>query len=162
MIVLYAIGFLIAFPLTLLSWIFFFWPKHRQGVFERVRVTKTLAIIWDVDNESKFYKEAMDGWYGFVLGANVCVVDVPSKTDTWWEKHFAHEVRGHVTQYFIFGILFIVLYALFTGFIWLFLKSKHSYHDNPFEIWARYVAGQKIDIPREEWLDGPNDRFPFW
>lgn len=162
MIVLYALGFLIASPLTFLSWVFFFRPHRNRGTFERVRVTKRLAIIWDVDNESKFYKQAMSGWYGFVLGANICVVDVPSKDTPWWEKHLKHEEKGHVIQQYIFGVLFIPLYALFTGFIWLFLRSKHSYLDNPFERWARRVAGQKINIPKEEWPNGPNDRFPFW
>jgi len=161
MIILYALGFLNTFVLTLLSWIFFFVPHYLKGTFERVYITKELAIIWDVANDSKFYKESMDGWYGFVLGANVCVVDVPSKENDWWKKHFKHEVKGHVIQYFIFSLLFFVFYILFTLFILAFLKNKHSYHDNPFEIWARKVAGQQLHIPREEWMDGPNDRFPW-
>lgn len=161
MIILRVLGFLWAFPLTFLSWLFFFWPHHEKGTWERVRMGKDLAIIWDADNESKFFKEAMDGWYGFVLGANVCVVDVPRDDQEKMQKQMAHE-KGHVTQYFIFGVLFFPLYFLFTGVLWLFFRKRHAYLDNPFERWARRVAGQPVDIPRGEWPDGPNDRFPWW
>ena len=83
MILLRVIGFLWTFIVTLLSWIFFFLPHYLKGTFEDVYMRKDLAIIWDVDNNSDFYKKAMSGWYGFVIGANVCVVDVPRKVDVF-------------------------------------------------------------------------------
>jgi hypothetical protein len=162
MILLRIIGFLWAFPITLLSWIFFFLPHYFKGTFQDVRLSwKYLAFIWDVDNRSSFYKNTMDGWYGFVLGANVCVIDIPEIYQTAVRARYLHEVKGHVTQYFIFGILFFPLYIGHTCYLWLFRKDKHAYLDNFLERWARKVAGQKVDIPREEWPDG-YDRWVWW
>ena len=160
MVFLRLLGFLWCFPVTFLSWVFFFIPSYWKGVFERVYFTKELAIVWDVNNNSKFYKDAMEGWYGFILAANVCVVDVPYREGDWWEKHLKHELV-HVTQNFKWGVFFIPVYTACTLFIWLFQHAKHAYLDNPFEREARRAAGQKVDIPPDEWPDGPNDRFPW-
>lgn len=160
MILLRIIGFLWSLATTVLSWIFFFLPHYFAGTFENVYLSKDLAIVWDVDNRSKFYKKAMDGWYGFVLGANVCVVDTPQEVEDTI-RHFKHE-KAHVVQYFIFGPLFFPVYLAHTGYLWIFCKDKHSYLDNFLERWARKVAGQKVNIPRDEWPDGPNDSWVWW
>lgn len=160
MIILRILGFLWASPVTILSWIFFFLPHYFKGTFQNVYMRKDLAIVWDVDNYSKFGRNAMDGWYGFVLGANVCVIDPPHGMDEL-KPYFKHEIKGHVTQYFIFGVFFFPLYIAHTAWLLAFCKDKHSYLDNFLERWARKVAGQKVDVPREEWMDGPNDRYPW-
>jgi len=153
-------GFLWALPVSLLTWIFFCIPYYLKGAFEKVTMRKDLSIIWDVANDSKFYKKSMTGWYGFVLGCNIVVVDVPSKDDDWWADHLDHETT-HVYQNYIFGILFYVVYLIHMAYLLAFCKDKHSYHDNFLERWARKSAGQLVDIPREDWMDGPNDRFPW-
>ena len=160
MLILRIFGFIWALPVTILSWIFFFFPHSIKGTFQNVYLTKDLAIVWDVDNFSRFGRDSMNGWYGFVLGANVCVIDTPREKENI-EKYFHHEINGHVSQYFIFGIMFFPLYIAHTAWLLAFCKDKHSYLDNFLERWARKVAGQKINIPREEWTDGPNDRFPW-
>ena len=157
----YILGHLNCFLVTFLSWVFFFIPHWFAGTFEKVSLSKRLGIIWDVANDTKFFKESMDGWYGFVLGGNICVVDVPDREHEWWFEHLEHEDGGHIIQNYWLGVLFIPVYTVCTLWLYLFCHSKHSYHDNPFERRARRVAGQKVDLTPEEWTDGRNDRFPW-
>jgi hypothetical protein len=165
--ILFALGFIWASPMTLLSCIFFNLPMLIfTNTFESVkwRWREDFAITWDVANESKFFKKAMDGWWGFVFGANIVVVDMPEKyTEPRQPRYIAalkHELM-HVYQCYIFGILTIPIYGLNSIGIWLFTK-KHAHADNIMEIWARKYAGQKVDRPPETWRDGPNDRWPWW
>ncbi len=62
----------------------------------------------------------------------------------------------------IFGIFFYLIYIGDSIFIFVFIKDKHSYIDNHLERNARSAAGQKVDIPRNEWIHGPYDRWPWW
>jgi len=158
--ILWALGFINASVTSLLVFLFFLLPHLIRGTFEKVTMLPNFAIVWDVDNKSDFFRESMPGWYGFVAGCHIIVVDY-DRDDPKYKEYMDHENWGHVIQNYILGILFYPLYGLFTGFILVFLKNRHSYLDNPFERWARRVAGQKVEIPREEWTDGPNDRFPW-
>jgi len=166
MVVVYALGFIWALPATLLFWIFFCVPQWIKGTFESVEWRKDLSIVWDVANGSDFFKKAMADWYGFVGGANIVVVDAPGKVEKSPEtfaayiKYLKHETR-HVYQNYVLGILFYPVYLLIVAFIYLFLKDKHTHHDHPLERDARKYAGERVDIPRDDWVDGPNDRFPW-
>ena len=153
-------GFLWALLASLLSWVFFHIPLLLQGAIEKVTLTKELAIIWDIDNDSAFYKK-MKGWYGNVVGCNITVVDY-DRNNPEYKEHMDHEKKGHVYQNYIFGPLFYVLYVLFAVVIYYCFKTLHPYYDNPFERWARRVAGQKVEIPREEWTTKNQDRNPWW
>lgn len=72
-----------------------------------------------------------------------------------------HEYR-HCQQWAWFGCFFPLVYFLASIYIFVFTKNKHAYLDNPFEKDARKYAGQKVDIPKELWLHGPEDRWPWW
>jgi len=166
MFVVYLLGFIWCLPSTLLFWIFFCIPHWIAGTFESVEWRRNLAIVWDVANDSKFFKKSMKGWYGFVGGANIISVDTPGKfektPDTFkaYLQHLMHEMY-HVFQNYVLGIFFYPVYIAIALFIRAFLKDKHAHHDHPMERMARKYAGQQIDIPREDWIDGPNDRWPW-
>lgn len=153
------IGFIWLLPVNLIVWavlLILLW----RGQFEEVTLQPNLALRWDVDNNSKFYKIlSKDGWFGFVAVSNIIVVD--DDPYELFEKHIRHE-DAHVSQNYVLGILFYPLYFLCSIFIFCFLWNKHSYLDNPFERHARRLAGQRVDIPREEWPKGPHDRWSFW
>jgi hypothetical protein len=55
-----------------------------------------------------------------------------------------------------------VSYGLASVFIWLFLKKKHAYYDNPYERQARARAGQEVNIHPDDWIDGSDDRWIWW
>jgi len=65
-----------------------------------------------------------------------------------------------------------VLYILSIVFIWVFMKNKHSYFSNPFEIHARAFAGdsyEEVFVTKETWQRTNvargrdiNDRFIWW
>lgn len=157
---LYAVGWVWLLPVNLLV-LFWLLPMKKKGTFESVEWDwDGWCWHWNISNDSEFYKNSMEGWWGFVIGNNIIYVDYFPKL-ALDKKHIKHE-KIHVLQNYICGILFYPLYELISGFIWLFIKNKHAYYYNPFEIWARWKAGQKINIPREEWSWGPNDRWPWW
>ena len=52
-----------------------------------------------------------------------------------------HELE-HCRQQFYLGLFFYPAYILSSLFIRLFLRKKHFYYDNPFEVAARRAAGQ--------------------
>ena len=165
---MFLLGFIWCSPVTLLSLMFYQGPLVIWGWFGQKQVEKIIwrwrtdfAIVWDIANVSRFYK-VMSGFFGNVVGANVTVTDIPNEdSDPWWLEAFIHELR-HVVQNYVLGVFFFPLYILFSAFIWLFLKDKHAHIDNPFERDARKKAGQPVEIPREQWYEGPNDRNPWW
>ena len=158
--ILCALGWLNAGIVSFFVWLFFLRPERKKGTFEKVTVRDDFLVIWDVANDSEFYKKSMDGWYGFVAGCHIVVVDY-DKQDPSYIEHMRHE-GTHGYQNYIFGVLFYPIYVLISGFIWLFLKKLHAYLDNPFERWARRRAGQQVNIPRSEWGWSKNDRWPWW
>jgi len=77
------------------------------------------------------------------------------------ERTVLHE-RQHAVQNFYGGIFHWMLYLGHSVFIFIFQKDKHAYADNWFERDARRAAGQKVDLTRDEWYWGPDDRWPWW
>jgi hypothetical protein len=97
------------------------------------------------------------GCYGFM-----CYKDRDDTLDdAWVARTIVHE-GAHCWQFLILGLLQPVLYLGHSVFILIFQKSKHPYLDNWFERAARKKAGQRVDIPRTEWPQGPRDRWPWW
>jgi hypothetical protein len=98
-------------------------------------------------------------WWGCSLPHTLILHwDIPDK---YIDGVISHEF-DHEHKWENWGIFFTPAYWGATIFIWLFQKNKHAYLDNPFERSARKAAGELVDIPRERWMDGPNDRFPWW
>lgn len=119
-----------------------------------------LVLIIDLKNEGWFHKKFFEkrDWIGFSCGSCVFVKDVDNDR---WDRTIRHEIRHCYQQYFL-GILFPFAYIINSVVVWLFIKEKHSYYDNWFEIDARRYAGQSIYIPKSQWHDGPNDRWSWW
>jgi uncharacterized membrane-anchored protein YitT (DUF2179 family) len=159
--ILYAIAFILLLVVNIPVWLFWFLPMYKKGTFESVKWDwDGWCIHWDVSNDSEFYKTSMEGWWGFVIGCNIVYVDYFPKL-ALDKQHITHE-KTHVLQNYIFNILFYPLYILMSLGIYLFGgKNRNAYYDNPFEIWARYKAGQMIYIPRALWTKRSNDRWPW-
>jgi hypothetical protein len=68
----------------------------------------------------------------------------------------------HCWHWLWLGSLFYVAYAGHMAFIYFFQKDKHPYLDCWSERLARRHAGQLVDVPKEQWPDGPKDRWPWW
>ena len=156
---LYAIGFTLLLYINIPIWLFWFLPMKKRGTFESVVWDwDCWAFKWDVANDSDFCKSSMKNWWGFVLGSNIIFVDFKPGQDEEQEKH----EETHVLQVYILNIFFYPMYILFCGIIWLFFPQKHTYYDNPLEMWARWAAGQQVKILPAQWLGGPDDRVPWF
>jgi len=100
-------------------------------------------------------------WGGHGGFAWIFYRDEPSPwDDEWAEKTVIHELDHSLLQV-IFGLVFWLLYFGHMGFIYLFQKDKHPYIDCWIERRARRKAGQKVNYRRDEWPNGPYDRWPW-
>lgn len=153
------LGIIWSSPYTILSYVLFSILKLTRQV-EKTYWTKYLIATVDLRNEGWFCRILFSnrGWAGWTLGGMNFVVDT---NNTRWWRTVAHECR-HSLQYYWWGILFLPAYILASIFIFLFIPSKHSYYDNPFERDAREAAGQPVNIHKSSWSDGPNDRWAWW
>jgi hypothetical protein len=88
--------------------------------------------------------------------------DRPSSVDDAWVlRTKIHELR-HSLQGLTLGLLMLLFYIGHSLYIYFFQEEKHPYYDNWFERDARKAAGQLVDVPREKWGNGPNDRWSWW
>lgn len=157
---LYLIGWIWLLPVHIAG-LFWFLPMLIKGNFENVWWDwNWWCLNWNLKDDSKFVKESMEGWWGFVIGNNIVYVNDDPLDAHYDYKHMIHE-QQHVKQNYLFGMFFYPAYMLATAYIYLFQHGKHSYHDNPFEVNARNAAGQQVILTPEEWMNGPNDRFPW-
>lgn len=154
---LYFLGFIWVLPVNVLAWCWLLY-LHLSGQVEQVRYNSDLSLIWDIDNNSRFYKR-MKGWYGFTIGGNIVCIDV--KPIDKYETHIRHE-SVHVLQQYIFGVFFFPVYILTSVFIYCFMRNKHAYIDNFFEKWARKSSGQPVKIGKEDRERYMKDRWPWW
>jgi hypothetical protein len=150
------LGFIWCLPVSILLWIFglmltFF------GQIESIHVLKNLVFVWNFKKDSPFCKE--EKWFGWSIGNNIFLyIDFEEAIIS---NSFIHELT-HSKQNYQWGVFFLPAYIINTIWIWLLYKKKHIYIDNYFERQARKAAGQPIYIPRDSWIDGPNDRNPWW
>lgn len=148
------LGFLWCFPISLLGFIVFgLFYVFRQ--FQQVHWLSDPALVWVVRDKSCLDR-LMKTWFGFSMGCHIVCIKMDLES-----CNMIHE-RTHVKQNYIFGVFFFLLYILDSIYIYLTDFSKHPYIDNYFERWARMEAGQPVDVPRDDWPDGRNDRNPWW
>lgn len=153
------LGILWSIVLCLLSWIFVVLLLVAKQV-EKVEWGRYCSLIIDLKNDAWFASKlvAGKGWGGFAFGNVSFVMDTDTER---WKRTVKHELR-HILQEYVFGHFQPILYFLSSVFIWVFLRKRHSYYDNPFERDARKYAGQLVDIPKSRWSDGPEDRWAWW
>ena len=125
----------------------------------QLRVVRLNDLVLEmVSVEGRWYERTwMKKWAGFCTGA----VIVYRHDYVGSERTEKHE-RQHAKQCYWFGIFQPIAYFSHCLFIWFFQKNKHAYLDNWFERDARRAAGQPVDIPPEQWFEGPDDRWPWW
>ena len=149
-------------PATILVWFFYIFLMH-------VIFRDLVWVGWAEYGvaEFKLAKEDLEPWYIAAWkdwsgwSGPMVIIRRDNMDAASIDRTRKHEIR-HCWQQFIFGIFHYPFYLLMSIFIWLFLKAKHAYLDNPFERDARRAAGQRVDIPREQWPHGPNDSWPWW
>lgn len=121
-----------------------------------------IAAEWEVDLMEPWHVKAWKDWGGVGLGLFMCYRDRIGKADDAWVARTIIHEGTHNIQTTALGLLKFVLDLVFMLFIFIFLKDKHPYLDNPFERQARRRAGQTVDIPRDQWPQGKDDRNPWW
>jgi hypothetical protein len=101
------------------------------------------------------------GWLGFGWGNNILMGGPVYSAGAKVDRTILHETK-HCYQQYRWGILFPFVYILNSVYIFIFISKKHSYYDNCFERDARAFAGQLVEIPKEQWAQGPTDRWSWW
>lgn len=169
------LGFLWLLPATVLVWLFYVLPLWVIGEIKYEGKADTFIWIFQNPIGKSYYDKLWAKWAGW---SGPCVYiykpylqkDYPwisqEDLDKYTETTRVHEVR-HCVQQFVFGVFHYPLYALESARIWFlnlfrpYEKKKHIYLFNRFEIDARKAAGQTVNVPRENWPDGPNDYNPW-
>lgn len=153
------LGFIWAIPMSAIAWLFMallFIFRQTENFY----INSDLTFLCDLNNSGFFYKKFMkDKWFGFTIGNTAFIVDLDDTEQNM--RCCKHEVR-HAHQQYKWGVLFFPAYIIESLRIYVFVKEEHSYLDNCFEIDARSAAGQRVNIPRSDWPDGPNDRCIWW
>jgi hypothetical protein len=160
------------------------WLRFRDYADVGVEVL-TYCLPFEVIPGSKL--EDNSYWRGMSMGAFILICDVEKGRDRGWlARTIRHEQMHTLQQYWMGSALMVVLlilcltgviswwwlipailsaqfiiYILCSIFIWVILKKRHAYFDNPFERQARWFAGQDVEIPKERWSD-PKDRWIWW
>lgn len=170
------LGFIWLLPATSLVWLFYILPLW---AFKEIKYEgRADTFVWVFENPinpKSLYDKAWSKWAGW---SGPCVYiykrytnkDYPRVHKKTLQEYNritrVHELR-HCDQQFLFGAFHYPLYFAASG--WILLSNlwkpererKHAHLDNPFEKDARRHAGQRVDIPREEWSDGPKDYNPW-
>ena len=141
-------------------WLFYILPLILTGSIKYYGKEDTYIWIFEVQQKDTWYCRAWKDWGGW---SGPCVILFrPGLSKLYvFDQYLDHEA-DHCLWQTRLGIFFYPAYFFNSMFIYLFKKDKHAYHDNFFEIKARKSAGQKIDIPRSEWMHGTNDRIPWF
>lgn len=145
-----------ALPVVLFSWLstVVFWATGQLKFLRHEGILVEFSVVPD----SWFYNKFWAGRW-----AGVCVGLVIWYADGYHENEFVvkHE-RRHAMQSMVFGIFQPILYVLHSVYLWIFRHDLHAYLNNAFEEDARRAAGQKVELTKDEWMDGPQDRWPWW
>lgn len=148
-------GFVWCLPLSIFVWLLGLF-LGLVGQVDKFLITKNLEFVFLLNEDGFFFKKLFlnRGFFGFSFG-NCIFFPSSISLDS---KLYKHESR-HVNQCYVFGVFFPVVYIIHSIFIYFFIKEKHAYYDNLFELDARKFAGQLVVIPKRYW---DNDRWLFW
>lgn len=150
-------------PITILVWMFYILPLWALGHIKFSDWADFLVphFVLDEKKSNSWYAKQWRDWAGVSLPNAIITKYEEGHNFPSYTRTMLHELR-HCYQQWAFGPFHWLAYILSTLFIWLFLKDLHSYYDNPFEVDARRAAGQMVKIPKNMWLQGPDDRWPWW
>lgn len=150
------LGFIWSLPVSIPTWLLIFVLKVSKQI-DSFLVTNDFLFLVDLKNDGWFCKKFFTdrGWAGFSFGNCIFVVD--SDTERW-KRTVKHE-SVHCHQTYKYGVFNIFVYLGWYLYLYWFTKDKHPYYDHPAEREAREKAGQRVDIPKEDW---GKDRWIFW
>lgn len=154
--------------MTLVVWLFYVLPLMWRDL-KFLGWVDLYVAHFEVKSKHSWYAQQWKEWLGW---SGPCVVVVRSIASEYPHlpsdeiatidlRTLNHELR-HAQQQFLFGPLHYPMYGLMSLWIFLFVKFRHAYLDNPFERDARKHAKQKVNIPPEQWPQGSKDRWPWW
>ena len=157
-------------PVTLLTWLFYILPLWLTKEIEYVGAIRCLQLpacaAFKVRKTNSWYSRMWKDWAGwagpFVILSKDPISNSSDKVVSSDLTTTARHEHRHCQQWMWFGCLFLPAYLLASVYLYFFKKDKHAYLDNPFEKDARQYAGQLVEIPRDQWFQGPDDRWPFW
>jgi len=152
--------FLWLLPATILVWVFYVLPLWvtRQISFLSWTTAKEMKIpIFILENYNSVYGRLWRDWAGWSGPWVIIVKEYNARSSST----ILHEAQ-HCDDQATWGVFFYPAYLFHSLYLWLFCKDKHSYIDNYFERRARKAAWQKVDIPRDQWMHGPDDRWAWW
>jgi len=135
------LGFAWASPLTLAGLVYV-GVFSAFGWYDKIGVFGD-AWVWRLNGARapEWLMKLWTKWGGHTIG-NVVVMKGSPKKDTVTLRH----EQEHVRQCMALGIFQPILYGLAMLAIKLGCKLSDPYFSNPFEIEARRVAGQTVDI----------------
>lgn len=157
------VGMIWLSPMTILVWLFYVlptWLIWRDLVFVGWAQLGIAEFTLASKGLERWHVRLWRDWAGW---SGPCVFITKSAVQTYpgWTRTRKHELE-HCSQQFRWGVLHYPMYLFNSVVIWIFRRDRHAYLDNPFERSARAAAGQPVDIPREDWPHGKNDRWPWW
>lgn len=162
------LGFLWQLPAFIVIWLFYilpFWLIWKEIKLEG----KPHPFVWEFSNPidpTSWYDKKWARWGGWAGPSVMIIKDSMYEDAATYEVVRNHELQ-HCKDYLICGTFFYIVYILNTAWILFtnlfkpYEKRKHAYYYNWFELRARKAAGQRIEIPRNEWPDGPDDYNPW-
>jgi hypothetical protein len=135
------LGYAWAAPVTLLGLLYvtLFWA---MGWYNWGGIVDD-GMIWEVNHEKtpSWLKNYWRRWGGHAIG-NVVVLK-QSIMDS--RETLTHELR-HVEQVMRLGVFQPIIYGINLVAMRIGCPGTHPYYYNPFEVDARRVAGQKIEV----------------
>ena len=156
------LGFVWLLPITIPVWLVYVLPLWALGQITFKGWYSPLIAAFQLVNSNSWYAKRWKDWYGWSGPCMFIYKDLPGDHDA--KKVFRtmeHEER-HCLQQFVLGPLFYPAYLFSSLWIWLFMKTRHAYFNNPFEMDARAAAKQRVYLGPEHWPNGRSDRWPWW
>ena len=191
MIVIKTLGYLANLPTMLAGMLFYVLPLQIFGQLTHSRYRpkgeRTAITHWYETVEGSWFEKKFP-YGGMAIGP---LVVLKRELTTGQRTRIMDHEETHVIQGAIQGTLWPVLYVIIvlaadwplrtllgviplalstqpicyilsSVFIWIFLRKRHAYYDNPYERQARARAGQNVEVPPSGWRDGPDDRWLWW
>jgi len=169
------LGFIWLLPATILVWLFYILPLLAVSRIKYYDRAGPFVLSFEVIKKDDWYGRAWHKWAGW---SGPCVYlfrrygssdlsGADNETLSRFDKIVRkHELR-HCDQQFWLGVLFYPAYFFSSAWILIsnlwksYEEKKHAYLFNIFEMDARKHAGQVVDVPRNQWPDGPDDYVPW-
>ena len=142
------LGMLWTSPITLLCFFFYILPFKTMGWYDSLGFREK-AWVYTVNAEKapSFLMKYWAKWAGHAMG-NLVVLKKYEAGNKSHETTLVHEMV-HVRQCMLLGVFQPILYGLLMvagKILQKYIGDYDAYYDNAFEVHARRVAGQVVDV----------------